>query len=92
MTTIVTYTDRQPARNAYPARIISPTHAGPCCFTAREPIGTPAADGDWVVQYWRCRHCGFTVRRVRSAIPDPVLLASIRAAFTTLFRDRARAA
>jgi hypothetical protein len=92
MATIVKYTDQQSTRNAYPVRIISPTHAAPCCFTDMDPVGRPEADGEWVVQYWRCRHCGFTVRRVRYAIPDPALLASIRAAFKTLFRPRGRAA
>ncbi len=92
MSTIVKYTDQQRPCVAYPARIVSPTHAGPCCITDMEPVGQPEADGEWVLQYWRCPHCGYTVRKVRCGQPDPVLLASLRADFATLFGQRTRAA
>jgi hypothetical protein len=39
MPTIVEYTDTKTALNQYPHRIISPPHAGPCCFSDTEEKG-----------------------------------------------------
>jgi hypothetical protein len=87
MVTIVRYTDRQPALNTYPDRIVSPTRSGPCCFTDMETIGPLQREGQWVFRYRRCRHCGFTVRAILYMVPDPALIASVQAAFATLFRS-----
>lgn len=90
MATIVTYTDQQPACNRYPDRIVSPSRAGPCCFIDMETIGGPQQDGQWLVCYRRCRHCGFTVRGILYAIPDPILVGSLQKAFATLFLREGR--
>jgi hypothetical protein len=78
MATIVEYTAQKPAQDCFPARIISPPHSSPCCFTEMEVIGAPREDGRWLVQYKRCRHCGFTVRLVLRETPDAALLADLR--------------
>jgi hypothetical protein len=78
MPTIVTYTDREPARNQYPQRIVSPRRPGPCCFTDMAEVGSAQHDGRWEFQYRRCRQCGFTVRVVLREIPDTALAAELR--------------
>ena len=78
MATIVTYTDRDPASNEYPQRIVSPSRPGPCCFTDMEEVGPAHQDGRWVFQYRRCRQCGFTVRVILREIPDAALTAELR--------------
>ncbi len=92
MSSIVHYTDRHRPVVAYPLRIVSPTHAGPCCFTDMEPVGKPEPEGEWVLQYWRCRRCGYTVRRIRAGRLDPALVAGLQADFRALFGARGRAA
>lgn len=78
MPTIVTYTDREPARNHYPQRIVSPRRPGPCCFTDMAEVGPAQREGRWEYQYRRCRQCGFTVRVVFREIPDTALAAELR--------------
>ena len=78
MSTIVTYTDREPARNQYPQRIVSPSRPGPCCFTDMEEVGAARQEGRWVFQYRRCRQCGFTVRVIVREIPDAVRAEELR--------------
>jgi hypothetical protein len=39
MPTIVGYTDRRPAENRYPHRIVSPPRSSACCFSAMEDVG-----------------------------------------------------
>ncbi len=78
MPTIVTYTDREPAINEYPQRIVSPSRPKSCCFTDMEEIGPAQREGRWELQYRRCRECGFTVRVVLREIPDAALMAELR--------------
>jgi hypothetical protein len=78
MATIVTYTDRDPAANQYPERIVSSRRPGPCCFTDMEEVGTTQHEGRWVFQYRRCRQCGFTVRVIIREIPDAVRAEELR--------------
>ena len=70
MSTIVTYTDREPARNQYPRRIVSPRRPKSCCFTDMAEVGPTHREDRWEYQYRRCRACGFTVRVLLRAIPD----------------------
>lgn len=85
MSTIVTYTDREPAANGYPRRIVSPCRPGPCCFTDMEEVGTAQQEGRWLFQYRRCRRCGFTVRVILREIPDSALAADLRQILTESF-------
>jgi hypothetical protein len=78
MPTIVTYTDREPAANRYPQRIVSPCRPASCCFMDMEEIGTARQEGRWVYQYRRCRECGFAVRVILREIPDAVLAEQFR--------------
>jgi len=78
MATIVEYTDRKAPLNSYPRHIISPSHSGPCCFSDMEEVGPMIQDGRWMVQYKRCRRCGFTVRLVLRELPDAKLAAELR--------------
>lgn len=78
MSTIVRYTDREPAANRYPQRIVSPCRPGSCCFTDMEDVGTTRHNGRWVFQYRRCRQCGFAVRVILREIPDAVLADELR--------------
>jgi hypothetical protein len=78
MPTIVAYTDREPAANDYPERIVSPCRPKSCCFTDMEEIGTARQEGRWVFQYRRCRACGFTVRVILREIPDAVRAEQLR--------------
>ncbi len=78
MATIVTYTDREPATNGYPHRIVSPSRPKPCCFTDMAEVGPARVEGRWEFQYRRCRQCGFTVRVILREIPDQVLAAELR--------------
>jgi hypothetical protein len=78
MPTIVTYTDREPARNQYPQRIVSPSRPGPCCFTDMAEVGPAQHEGRWEFQYRRCRQCGFTVRVLLREIPDAALAQELR--------------
>jgi hypothetical protein len=78
MPTIVAYTDTQSPRNQYPYRIVSPSHAGPCCASHTEAIGPPERGDRWMYRYKRCRACGFTVRAILHEIPDAALVTSLR--------------
>lgn len=78
MPTIVRYTDREPAANGYPQRIVSPPRAGQCCFKDMEEIGVSCQEGRWVYQYRRCRECGFTVRVILREVPDAVREEQLR--------------
>jgi hypothetical protein len=85
MPTIVEYANTKAPLSQYPHRIISPPHACPCCFSDTEGIGSVQHTDRWVYPYKRCRACGFTVRLVVRAIPDAVLLASVRKILSTAF-------
>ena len=85
MPTIVTYTDREPAANRYPQRIVSPCRPGPCCFSDMEEVGAARQEGRWVFQYRRCRQCGFTVRVILREIPDRVLVEELRQILANAF-------
>ncbi len=76
--TIVLYTDREPSKNAYPRRIVSPTRSSHCCFGAMADLGTPEQDGQWLFRYRRCTTCGFTVRLATRYLPDEGRLAALR--------------
>ena len=78
MPTIVTYTDREPAANQYPERIVSPSRPKSCCFTDMEEVGPVQQEDRWEFQYRRCRECGFTVRVVLREIPDTALAEELR--------------
>ena len=86
--TIIEYSDRMPAQNQYPRRIVSPTHESPCCFSDMEVLGKPIREASYELQYKRCQTCGFAVRFVLRHIPDPVLAAAVRRILqTTLVRN-----
>jgi len=85
MATIVEYTDRKIPRNGYPRLIVSPCHSGSCCFSDMEEVGAAAQEGRWVVQYKRCRRCGFTVRVVLRELLDTKLAAELRQILATAF-------
>lgn len=78
MVTIVEYTDRKPARNLYPVRIISPTRAAACCFVEMEEVGPCDTAGQWVFRYRRCRHCGFTVPVIIRPVSEVCVRAELR--------------
>jgi len=86
MATIVEYTDRKVPRNRYPRRIVSPSHSSPCCFSDMEELGGAEQEGRWMVQYKRCRRCGFTVRVVLRELPDDKLAAELRQILATAFQ------
>ena len=81
MPTVVEYTDKQPPRNDYPDRIVSPTHPGRCCTAHEAVIGGPQVDGQWLYEYRRCAVCGFTVRRILQRLPDLQAIAGLQEAF-----------
>lgn len=84
MPTIVEYTDKIPAQNHYPDRIVSPPRSGSCCFTHMETVGTPQADGRWIYQYKRCCQCGFAVRVILEVLPDEETITTLRAMLGTI--------
>jgi hypothetical protein len=86
MATIVEYTDRKTPRNRYPRSIISPAHSGPCCFSSMEEMEGAAQEGRWLVQYKRCRRCGFTVRVPLRHLPDTKLVAELQQILATSFK------
>ncbi len=59
---IVEYDERRGTLNAYPDRIISPTHPSECCSFGMEQVGDVEEDGSWLFIYKRCQTCGYTVR------------------------------
>lgn len=85
MPTIVTYTDREPARNQYPRRIVSPSRPKSCCFTDMAEVGPAHREDRWEYQYRRCRECGFTVRVLLRPIPDAALAQELRRILATAF-------
>ena len=85
MSTIVTYTDHEPAINQFPQRIVSPSRPKSCCFSDMEEIGAALQDERWVFQYRRCRQCGFTVRVILRELPDTALAAELRQILATAF-------
>ncbi len=84
MATIVTYTDKQPPRNQFPQRIISPTHPSPCCFAAMEVLGPACREERWEYAYRRCRTCGFTVRLIVRYVPDQAEIAKLQKLFASV--------
>jgi hypothetical protein len=89
MDTIVRYTNRETPCNAYPRQIVSPTQANSCCFSDMEEVGRAEPDGRWMVQYRRCRSCGFAVRVALREIPDFALLLELRRTLATSFSRNA---
>ena len=77
MPSLVPYTDQEPPANRYLYRIISPSRAGDCCFSAMEWLDVPQVDVRWVYQDRRCRRCGFAVRVLLREISDAALVASL---------------
>ena len=69
MATIVEYTTRKRAENAYPIRIVSPPVPQACCYRNMERVGEIETDEGRTYFYRRCRQCGYTVRH----FPIPVL-------------------
>lgn len=88
MTNIVLYRDGDAPVNDYPERIVSPTRPQACCEASMGPVGQPWSEGRARLQYARCPRCGFTVRRVLDAAPDPAVLRAVQEAFRPLFGDR----
>lgn len=86
--TIVEYTDKAPAVNHYPRRIVSPSRSSPCCFSGMADVGGPRRDGRWEFRYRRCQTCGFTVRFVTRTLPDEELLRDLRPEWKTCFGRR----
>ena len=86
MATIIEYTDAKAPRNTYPARIVSPSHSGPCCVTHMEDVGPVTRSARWEYQYRRCRRCGYTVRAILREVPDAGLLAELRQSLETAFQ------
>ena len=72
MASIVEYSERKAAVNAYPERIISPPNPSECCFSGMEQIGKLEADGNWLYVYKRCRVCGYTVRHFLMMSPEAI--------------------
>jgi hypothetical protein len=63
MATIVLYSNRKRAVNAYPTRIVSPPAPGDCCASSTGQVGEVQDERGWPFVYHRCGVCGFTVRR-----------------------------
>jgi hypothetical protein len=90
MPTIVEYTDTRPAENRYPTRILSPSRPSACCESGMEAVGKPYREGQWRLQYRRCRTCGYAVRRGLELIPNEGLFSALRRVMATAFvRDLA---
>jgi hypothetical protein len=86
MPTIVEYTSTKPPENHFPRRIVSPPQSSSCCFSHMETVGLPRAEGLWLVQFKRCRQCGFTVRAIVRYLPDPAVGVRLRQLLRTMFR------
>lgn len=56
MPTIIEYSNRKPAQNQYPRRIVSPMQSNRCCFSDMESLGTPMQEGDCELQYNEVPH------------------------------------
>ncbi len=85
MRTLVEYTDRLAPLNAYPHRLISPTHPGPCCHCSMAFLSEELRDGQVVFRYKRCLQCGYTVRHILREVPDVALLAALRQELAVAF-------
>lgn len=83
--TIVEYTDREPPRNEYPVRIVSPPRPGACCEVHMVGVGDVREAAQWIVQYRRCPRCGFTVLRILREVPDRDALDTLRCALRSSF-------
>ena len=81
---IVTYSDTAAPTNQFPHRIVSPTHASPCCFSAMEDLGRVRRDQRYEYVYRRCRTCGFTVRVIVHSLPDRAYVERLRKVFATM--------
>ena len=79
------YSNRKAAKNQYPRQIVSPMQPDRCCFSDMESLGTPMHEGDCVLQYKRCRTCGFAVRLILRPLPNPILTARLRKILQTTF-------
>lgn len=62
MATIVEYSSRKQAVNAYPAKIVSPPAPRECCSTSTAQVGEIQEQHGWPFVYLRCGVCGYTVR------------------------------
>lgn len=62
METIVEYSSKKKAINAYPARIVSPPVPSRCCSSSTKQVGGLQDEHAWPFVYHRCTVCGFTVR------------------------------
>ncbi len=87
---IVAYTDAKAPQNLSPARIISPSHSGPGCFTHPEGVGPVTRNGRWTSQYGRCRRCGFPVRVSLRHTPDAAWIEELRRRLETSFQRTCR--
>lgn len=76
-TTIVEYDERRATLNAYPERIISPSHPSECCASGMEQVGDVEEDGSWLFIYKRCQTCGYTVRHF--LMLSPTAMRTMRA-------------
>ncbi|HSB80516.1 MAG TPA: hypothetical protein VLM91_17180 [Candidatus Methylomirabilis sp.] len=78
MAPIVEYTDQKPSRDRSPHQIISPSRSSACCFSEMEWLGVPQTDGRCMVQYRRCRQCGYAVRVILRENPETILVDGLR--------------
>ncbi len=85
MGTIVEYADDRAPHNDYPRHILSPSRSGPCCFSEMEELGESYQERRWIVQYKRCKRCGFTVRVILRELPDQELIAELRKTLEVYF-------
>ena len=85
-TTIIEYSDTRRPQNRYPARIVSPSRSGSCCFLDMETLGEPLREGQWVYQYKRCTTCGYAVRLIVRQVPDEALIAELRQTLAVAFQ------
>lgn len=81
MPTIVEYSDVKRPVAHWPRRIVSPTHASPCCLTMMEVVGHPHFDGVSHFQYKVCRRCGFAVKSLQSMAVPEALFANLQLFF-----------
>ena len=98
--TVVTYSDTVPPAVEFGPRtagepltllsVVSPTREAPCCSSHTVVIGTIVANRRFSYQYSRCTVCGFTVRQVVKALPDPELVAQLREQLKTSFTRNPR--
>ncbi len=90
MATIDEYTDAMAPRNAYPARIVSPSHSGPCCVTHMEDVGPVTRSVRWARQYRRCWRSGFTLRGSLHHTPEAAWIEELHRRLETSFQRNVR--